>query len=394
MRDDVTSRIPYSCQTIDDSDVAAVVEAMGADFLTQGPRTRAFEEATKRWTGAAHAIAVSNGTAALHIGLQALDVGLESLVWTSPISFVASANAARYLGAEVDFIDVDATTGLIDPIAFEAKLGTAQAQGRLPNVLVAVHLAGHTTGFDRIAKLCTDFGVTLIEDAAHAFGAAYEDHPEIKVGAHPSSALATFSFHPLKSITTGEGGMIVTNSDETAMRLAELRSHGITKDPARLSVGRPEDGAWYYEQHALGFNYRICDIQAALGVSQMARLSDFMAARRDRARRYKDILADLPLGLPKPSETSSWHLYAVRLADAATRRKLYDGLKARAIETQVHYIPIPSQPFYRDLGHSPDATPRAEHYYETCLSLPIYPRLSDADQDRVRDAIADILNIG
>lgn len=389
MRDDVTNRIPYSCQTIDDSDVAAVVAAMGADFLTQGPSTRAFEDAAAKWTGARHAIAVANGTAALHIGLQALDVGPDSLVWTSPISFVASANAARFLGADVGFVDVDPKSGLIDPNTLEEQLAKAQAQDRLPDALVAVHLAGHTTGFDKIANLCDKYGVTLIEDAAHAFGAAYEDHPEIKVGAHPQSALATFSFHPLKSITTGEGGMIVTNSHETAKRLAELRSHGITKDPARLSVARPDDGAWYYEQHTLGFNYRICDIQAALGVSQMARLDDFMAARRDRARRYEELLKDLPLERPKPSETSSWHLYAVRLKDTATRRALYDGLNARGIETQVHYIPIPSQPFYRYLGHSPG--PGADRYYDTCLSLPIYPRMSDADQDRVRDAIGDIL---
>ncbi|MXQ09365.1 UDP-4-amino-4,6-dideoxy-N-acetyl-beta-L-altrosamine transaminase [Alphaproteobacteria bacterium GH1-50] len=388
MRDAVAERIPYSCQTVDARDASALAEAVSAPFLTQGPSVVAFEEAAARWTGAGHGVAVSNGTAALHIALQALDIGPDSLVWTSPVSFVASANAARYLGAEVDFVDVDPETGMIDPDKLAAKL---TAGGRKPDMLVAVHLAGHTGGFDRIAAICAEHGVTLVEDAAHAFGAAYEDRPNVKVGAHPLSTAATFSFHPLKSITTGEGGMIVTRSEDLAWRMAMLRSHGITKDPALLSVARPEDGAWYYEQHALGFNYRLCDIQAALGLAQMERLDEFMAARRDRARRYGEILAGLPLGLPAPSEVSSWHLYAVRAADAAMRRALYDGLKAQGIETQVHYIPIPSQPEYRALGFRPEDYPGAEAYYARCLSLPIYPRLTDADQDRVRAAIAEIL---
>ncbi|WP_373490189.1 UDP-4-amino-4,6-dideoxy-N-acetyl-beta-L-altrosamine transaminase [Parasphingorhabdus sp.] len=388
------SRIPYSCQTIDEDDIAAVAECLRSDFLTQGPRARAFEEAASAYVGAEHAIAVANGTAALHLVCMALGLESGGLLWTSPNSFVASANAGRYVGADVDFVDIDPQTGSIDPGALEAKLTEAALDGRKPDILIAVHFAGHSHGFDRIAALCAEHGVALVEDAAHAFGATYEDQPDRMVGSHPQSAAATFSFHPLKSITTGEGGMITTGSEALANKLAMLRSHGITKDPALMSSARSDDGAWYYEQHTLGFNYRICDIQAALGLSQLSKIDTFMAARRDRARRYAQLLSDLPLHLPLATDGSSWHLYVVRLDQAntsVTRREIFDRLRSRGIEAHVHYIPIHTQPYYRALGFSPGDFPQTEAYYDICLSLPIYPLLSDEEQDLVASAITAAL---
>lgn len=388
------SRIPYSCQTIDADDIAAVTECLQSDFLTQGPQTRAFEEAASAYVGAGHAVAVSNGTAALHLVCIALGLGAGDLLWTSPNSFVASANAGRYLGADVDFVDIDPQTGAIDPDALEAKLNAASAAGRKPAILIAVHFAGHTHGFDRVAALCAEHGVALVEDAAHAFGASYEDRPDQMVGSHPQSAAATFSFHPLKSITTGEGGMITTNSEDLANKLAILRSHGVTKDPALISDARPDDGGWYYEQHELGFNYRISDIQAALGLSQMRKIDTLMAARRDRARRYGELLSDLPLHLPLATDRSSWHLYVVRLdrnQTNATRKAVFDTLRDRGIEAHVHYIPIHTQPYYRALGFSSGDFPQAEAYYDTCLSLPVYPLLTDEEQDFVATATAAAL---
>jgi len=390
----VHSRIPYSRQTIDDADIAAVADCLRSDFLTQGPQTRAFEEAAAAYVGCEHAIAVSNGTAALHLVCQGLGLGPGGLLWTSPNSFVASANAGRYLGADVDFVDIDPQTGSIDPDALEAKLAKAGAEGRKPDILIAVHFAGHSFGFDRVAALCAEHGVLLVEDAAHAFGAVYEDDPQCKVGNHPLSAATTFSFHPLKSITTGEGGMIVTRSDMLARELGMLRSHGITKDPALMTHARQDDGDWYYEQHLLGFNYRMCDIQAALGVSQMQKIDALMEARRSRARRYAELLVDLPLSLPLATDCSSWHLYVVRLDPTRTqvsRRALFDRLRGERIEAHVHYIPIHTQPYYRKLGSTSGDFPQSEHYYDYCLSLPIYPLMSDEDQDRVVACLNDAL---
>lgn len=385
-------RIPYSCQSIDDDDIAAVTHAMRAPFLTQGPSTVQFEADAASYIGAGRAVAVSNGTAALHLLCLALGLNEKSLIWTSPISFVASANAARYVGASVDFVDVDPDTGCIDPRALEAKLIAASACHELPDMIIAVHLAGHTFGFNQVAQLCATYGITLIEDAAHAFGAVYQHDMTLKVGAHPLSAAATFSFHPLKSITTGEGGMITTNCDTLADSLAQFRSHGITKDPDAMRNMRPDDGGWYYEQHDLGYNYRLCDIQAALGISQLRKLDSFMTARRARANRYSDLLKEIPLKLPVKTDASSWHLFAARIdreRTNLTRRALFDYLRAHAIEAHVHYIPIHTQPYYRGLGFNPGDFPKAEAYYDTCLSLPIYPQMTDDEQDYVAETIKE-----
>jgi UDP-4-amino-4,6-dideoxy-N-acetyl-beta-L-altrosamine transaminase len=386
------NRIPYSCQTIDDTDIKAVTECLKSPFLTQGPITRSFEQETAAWIGVKRAVAVSNGTAALHLVCLALGLDDTGLVWTSPVSFVASANAARYVGAQIDFVDVDPKTGAIDPDILEAKLVTAAANNTLPTLIIAVHLAGHTIAFNRVAKLCATYGVPLVEDAAHAFGAVYEDDSTMKVGAHPLSTAATFSFHPLKSITTGEGGMITTQSETLADKLTDLRSHGITKNAEKMQVMRPEDGDWYYEQHDLGYNYRLCEIQAALGQSQLLRLDAFMDARRKRAARYAEMLKDMPVILPQETQASSWHLYAIRMdkkQSNLTRKALFDILRSQAIEAHVHYIPIHTQPYYRNLGFGAGNFPMAEDYYDTCLSLPIYPNLTDADQDFVVSAIKE-----
>ena len=384
------TKIPYSCQTIDEADIEAVANCLRSDFLTQGPKTKAFEHAAASYTGAKHAIAVSNGTAALHLVCQAMGLGPGGLLWTSPNSFVASANAGRYLGASVDFVDIDPATGSIDPAALERKLSTE----RLPDIVIAVHFAGHTHNFERIASLCHEHGVALVEDAAHAFGAAYEERSDVKVGNHPLTAAATFSFHPLKSITTGEGGMIATRSDELASQLTSLRSHGITKDPRLMSHAQDDDGDWYYEQKELGYNYRICDIQAALGISQMGKLDRFVESRRARARRYCELLSDVPLHLPEPTANSAWHLFVVRIDRTRTnisRRDLFEALRSRGIEAHVHYIPIHTQPYYRELGFAPGDFPQCEQYYETCLSLPIYPLMTDDEQDLVISELKDTL---
>ncbi len=382
----MTERIPYSCQNIDDTDIAAVVEAMRSPFLTQGPRVSDFEAAAAKKVGAAHGVAVSNGTAALHILYAALGIAPGKLVWTSPNSFVASSNAALYLGADVDFVDIDPATGAIDPAALERKLDECAA----PDLLSAVHFAGHTAGFERIAQICEAHGIVLVEDAAHAFGATYEDRPDTMVGAHPQSAAATFSFHPLKSITTGEGGLITTDIDSLAADLAMLRSHGTTKHEGCYTAAREDDGGWYYEQHMLGFNYRLCDLQAALGLSQIKRLDAFMEGRRSVARRYHKKLADAPLLLPSESDASAWHLFVVRLDRTktnVTRRRMFDALRAESVEAHVHYIPIHTQPYYRKLGFTDGDFPMAEEYYDTCLSLPIFPDMSDAQQERVVDLV-------
>ncbi len=384
------NRIPYSRQIVDEGDIRAVVDCLRSDFLTQGPRVTAFELETAACLGVGHGVAVANGTAALHLVCKALELGPGGLLWTSPNSFVSSANAGRYVGADVDFVDIDLQHGSIDPEMLARKLDNASRLGRLPDILIAVHFAGHTIGFDRTATLCAEYGVTLVEDGAHAFGASYEEAPGVRVGAHSVSAATIFSFHPLKSITTGEGGLVVTRSAELAKKIAKLRTHGITKKPELFLNADEKYGGWYYEQQELGFNYRICDIQAALGLSQLGKLETFLAARRARARRYAELLGDLPLVLPPLSNASSWHLFVVRVnrcRPEVSRKQVYDALREKGIETQVHYIPIHTQPYYRDLGFAQGDFEQAENHYANCLSLPIYPTMSDAEQDRVVDAL-------
>lgn len=385
------SPIPYARQSVSQADIDAVVRVLRSDWLTQGPGIAQFEEAATAYCGARHAIAVSNGTAALHLACLALDLGPGDLLWTSPNTFTASANCARYCGADVDFVDIDARSYNMSISALEEKLMRAKQAGRLPKVLVPVHFGGQSCDMLAIGKLATRYGFRVIEDASHAVGAEYRS---AKVGACSHSDIAVFSFHPVKILTTGEGGMLMTSDDGLARRLRLLRTHGITRDVSEMDGDG--EGPWYYQQVELGFNYRMTDIQAALGASQMQRLDEFLARRRALVRRYEEGLRDLPLSTPseKPLGKSSWHLYAIQLdleALGATRRTVFERMRAAGVLVNVHYIPVHLQPYYRNLGFKPGDFPASERYYERALSLPMFFGLSDADQDRVCTVLRESL---
>jgi len=386
--------IPYSTQDIDDSDITAVTKVLKSPFITQGPAIERFEATIGDYCRVPHTIAVSSGTAGIHIALAALDIGSKSRVWTSPITFVGTANAARMLGAEVSFVDIEPATGNIDTAALTEKLTTARRDGSLPTVLVVVHYTGRACDMATIHALCQPHNIAIIEDAAHALGAQHGDGHN--AGHSHVGQASVFSFHPVKSITTGEGGLVTTRSAALAKRLRRLRSHGTSHDrqdfvtPTRSPDAR---GDWYYEQLELGYNYRITDIQAALGANQMTRLAGFIAARRRLAQRYVHVLDGLPLHLPPPSDQSAWHLYVVRLAESArlSRRELFDALRAANIGVNVHYIPVHLQPYYAQLGFKPGDYPTSEAFYAGALSLPLYPKLTDDQQDRVVAVIRQAL---
>jgi len=378
--------IPYGRQEIDDADIAAVVAALRSDWLTQGPAVARFEAAMAEHCGAAHAVAVNSATSALHLACRALGVGSGDLGWTTPNTFVASANCLRYCGADVDFVDIDPRTRNLSVSALAAKLARAEQSGRLPKVVIPVHFAGRSCDMAGIRRLADRYGFRIIEDASHAVGATCEGVP---VGACRQADLAVFSFHPVKIMTTGEGGMVLGNDAGLMRRVVLLRSHGITREEGEMS-GKSE-GAWYYQQIELGYNYRMTDLQAALGSSQLQRVADFLARRRALAARYHERLAGLPLDLPPPSEESAWHLYAVRLRQPARRRAVFDVLRAAGIGVNVHYIPVHLQPWYRKLGFQPGDFPNAEAWYAGALSLPLWPGLTEAMQDRVVEQLASAL---
>jgi UDP-4-amino-4,6-dideoxy-N-acetyl-beta-L-altrosamine transaminase len=379
--------IPYGRQSIDAADIDAVVEVLKSDFLTQGPAVPRFEQAVATYCGVAHGVAVCNGTAALHVACRALDLGPGDILWTSPITFVASANCALYCGAEVDFVDIDPRTYNMSVEALAAKLDKAERGGKLPKIVMPVHLTGQSTEMRAIGDLARRYGFKIIEDASHAVGASYGNGP---VGDCRYSDIAVFSFHPVKIITTGEGGMAMTNDPELAWKLAMLRTHGITRDPARLRS--QSEGGWYYEQLALGFNYRLTDIQAALGLSQLQRIDEFLARRRRLAARYDEAFAGLPLTRPwqHPDTNSSWHLYVIRV-DAAVHASAFARLREVGIGVNLHYIPIPREPYYRDLGFDPADWPEAERYYAEAITLPLYAAMTDAEQDQVIESVAQVL---
>ena len=376
--------IPYSRQSIDQSDVDAVVAAMKDDFITQGPRIDAFERAVADLHDCAHGVAVCNATAALHIACLALDVGPGDLVWTSPNTFVASANCARYCGADVDFVDIDPETRNMSLAALEAKLASAKAAGRLPKVVIPIDFSGLPCPMPEIAALAAEYGFRIIEDASHALGASIDG---TMVGSRWAD-ITVLSFHAVKIITSAEGGMLITQDEGLADRLRLLRSHGITRDTDLME--NESDGPFYYEQVTLGYNYRITDLQAALGTSQLARLPARHAEREARAKRYDEILADLPLKLtPRiAGHVSAHHLYVVEILDEKTdRRALFEHLRESGIGANVHYIPVHIQPDYTRLGFARGDFPAAETYYDRCITIPLYPEMSDADQDRVAAAL-------
>ncbi|NWG31725.1 MAG: UDP-4-amino-4,6-dideoxy-N-acetyl-beta-L-altrosamine transaminase [Rhodocyclaceae bacterium] len=384
--------IPYGRQEIGDDDVEAVATVLRSEWLTQGPAVPRFERAVAGRCGAAHALAVNSATSALHLACLALGLGQGDLLWTTPITFVASANCARYCGAEVDFVDIDPCTCNMSVAALAEKLARAAVAGRLPKIVVPVHFAGRPCDMAAIHALGQRYGFRIVEDASHAIGASYRGEP---VGNCRYSDITVFSFHPVKIITTGEGGMALTNDAALAETMALLRSHGITRDPARMD--HEPDGPWYYQQIALGFNYRMTDIQAALGLSQLQRLDAFVARRRELAERYQQHLTDLPLTLPgeTPEERSAWHLYVIRLRREQirrTHREVFAALRAAGIGVNLHYIPVHTQPYYRQLGFRPGDFPEAERYYAEAISLPMYAALGDDQQDEVISAVAEAVS--
>ena len=385
--------IPYGKQSISDDDIEAVAEVLRSDWITQGPNIDQFERSLAAFCGAQYGVAVCNATAALHIACLALEVGPGDLVWTSPNTFLASSNCVLYCGAQVDFVDIDSATYNMDVAQLRAKLVRAKQAGRLPKVVIPVHFGGQSCDMAAIGALAQEYGFKVIEDASHAVGADYLDG---KVGNCRFSDFTVFSFHPVKILTTGEGGMVMTNQAPLQQRLQRLRSHGMTRDPALMQAA--DQGAWYYEQIELGFNYRITDIQAALGLSQLARLESFVAQRRALARRYDQLLANLPIRCPAqaPFGRSAFHLYPIWIDEAAsgkTRRAVFDAMRASGIGVNVHYIPVYLQPFYRGLGFAPGLCPEAERYYQGALSLPLYFGLSVPEQDQVVEALKAALGV-
>lgn len=383
--------IRYGQQDITQADIDAVVAVMRSDNLTQGPAIARFEQSVLAHCGAKHAVAVCNATAALHIACLALGLGPDDWLWTSPNTFVASANCGLYCGAQVDFVDIDPVTYNLCPQALERKLLQAEQEGRLPKIVVPVHFSGQPCDMRAIHALSLRFGFRIIEDASHAIGGRYLDEP---IGNCRYSDITVFSFHPVKVITTGEGGMAVTNDDELAHSLGLLRSHGITRDPELMT--QPMDGAWYYQQVTLGFNYRMTDLQAALGASQMQRLEHYVARRHQLARRYDELLADLPLTLPwqHPDGYSGLHLYVVRLQlnkIGRSHREVFEQLRSKEIMVNLHYIPVHTQPYYQQMGFKAGDFPEAERYYAEAISIPMFPTLTEAQQDEVVAALREAL---
>lgn len=395
--------IPYGRQDVTQADIDAVVEVLRSDFLTQGPTIARFEREVAAKVNAKHAVASNSATSALHVACLALELGPGDLLWTVPNTFVASANCGRYCGAEVDFVDIDPQTWNLSVPRLREKLVTAKKEGRLPKVVVPVHFSGQPTEQEAIWDLAQEYDFRVLEDASHAIGASRNGEP---VGNCRWSHVTVFSFHPVKIITSGEGGMGLTNDDELAERMAMFRTHGITRNPERMrhpnGPGQPdrapESGppAWYYEQQMLGYNYRMTDIHAVLGTSQLRRIDAYIDRRNALARRYDEALTDLPLQRPTvlPGNRSSFHIYVVRLQrdkGRKTHRQVFDELRQRGIGVNLHYFPVHLQPYYRDLGFGPGQYPEAEAYGESAITLPLYPELDERDQDRVIDAIRTVL---
>lgn len=376
-------QIPYGRQNIDETDINAVVDVLRSEFLTQGPAVPMFEAIVSDYCGSEFAVAVSSATAALHLACLALDVGPGDLVWTSAITFVASANCARYCGADVDFIDIDTQTYNMSVLDLERKLEVAQNCGRMPKVVIPVHLAGQPCDMKKIFDLSKRYGFRIIEDASHAIGGTYEGG---RIGSCQYSDITVFSFHPVKVITTGEGGMAVTNDGVIAGRLARLRSHGITR--ALDEIENVPDGPWYYEQLDLGYNYRMNDIQAALGISQMTKLDNFVIERKQINDRYNEMFMSKPIKIPFILETatSACHLYVARLdliSLRASLKQVFDRMRSAGILVNLHYIPVYRHPYYEKLGYEKCEYPAAEAYYSNAISLPIFPGLTIQQQEFV-----------
>jgi len=386
----MTTMIPYGRQDISETDIQAVVDVLRSDYLTQGPAVPAFEKSIADYCGVQHGVAVNSATSALHIACLALGVGPSDTVWTTPITFVASANCALYCGAKVDFVDIDPRTYNMSVERLVEKLALAEKLGNLPKVVIPVHLCGQPCDMAAIHALSRQYGFKIIEDASHAIGGKYRGET---IGNCRYSDITVFSFHPVKIITTAEGGMAMTNDAQLAKRMQLLRSHGITRDANEMT--HAPDGPWYYQQIDLGFNYRMTDLQAALGLSQMQRLDEFVAKRHNIAKRYDQLLADLPVLTPwqHADNYSGLHLYVIRLKlndIGSTHRQVFEGMRAAGVGVNLHYIPVHTQPYYEGLGFKAGHCPEAEQYYAEAISLPMYPGLTEAQQNQVIEVLRQI----
>ena len=383
--------IPYGKQEITQQDIDGVLEVLNSEFLTQGPKVPLFEKSLMEYTGAEHALAVNSATSALHIACLALGLGEGDWLWTTPVTFVASANCGLYCGAQVDFVDIDSDTYNMCPKRLEEKLINAKAEGKLPKVVVPVHLCGQPCDMAAIAKLAKEYNFKVIEDASHAIGGKYQGLP---IGNCKYSDITVFSFHPVKIVTTAEGGAALTNQKALSDKMALLRSHGITREPEQMEGD--SHGGWYYQQIDLGFNYRMTELQAALGVSQIKRLDDFITARHHLAERYNELLKSLPVVLPYQLENtySGLHLYVIRLQLnklSLTHKEVFDALRGKGIGVNLHYIPVHTQPYYERMGFSTGDFPESERYYNEAISLPIFHCMTEDQQDTVVKALTNIL---
>lgn len=381
--------LPYGRQSINQDDIDAVVAVLRSDWLTQGPMVEQFEQAVADYCGVKYAIAASNATAALHLACLAIGLGSGDRLWTSPNTFVASANCARYCGADVDFVDIDAQTYNLSVPALEQKLIQAAQFNTLPKVLLPVHFSGQSCDMKSIALLAKKYGIQIIEDASHALGGSYRSQ---KIGSCQFSEMAVFSFHPVKMITTGEGGMIVTDRLDLYEKLKQFRSHGIVQSPDTILKDNPDP--WYYEQQVLGYNYRLTDIQAALGISQLQRLDQFVARRQGIFDRYQEKLQDLPIQHPIVLSQSSHHLYVIRLKLEKmnrSKREVFSLLREQGIGVQIHYIPVHTQPYYRQLGFDWGDFPESESYYHETISLPIHYDLSETEHNRIIQTLREVI---
>lgn len=383
--------IPYGRQNINQVDVDAVVQVLQSDFLTQGPKVPLFEKTVADFVGAKYAFAMNSATSALHVACLALGLKEGDVLWTSPITFVASANCALYCQADVDFVDIDPDTYNLSVEALKTKLKLAKINNKLPKIVVPVHLCGQPCDMEQIYALSQEYGFSIIEDASHAIGGKYKDS---YIGSNQYSDITIFSFHPVKIITTAEGGMALTNNQELAKKMDLLRSHGVTRNPELMT--KPSEGPWYYQQVELGFNYRMTELQAALGITQLTRLESFVAKRHEIAEKYNEILKDLPLITPYqlPETYSGLHLYVIRLKLnelSKARKQIFEALREKGIGVNVHYIPVHTQPYYIQLGFKQGDFPEAEAYYEAAISLPMYPDLTDDQIQYVCESLKEIL---
>jgi len=383
--------IPYGKQNINQQDIDAVIQVLQSDFLTQGPQVPLFEKTVAEYVGVEYALAVNSATSALHIACLALGLQKGDVLWTSPVTFVASANCALYCGADVDFVDIDPQTYNLSVDALQKKLVQAKLENKLPKIVIPVHLCGQSCDMEKIHALSKEYGFRIIEDASHAIGGKYRS---AYVGACKYSDITVFSFHPVKIVTTAEGGMALTNNATLAQKMDLLRSHGVTRNTALMN--KETEGPWYYQQVELGFNYRMTELQAALGVSQMHRLTQFVEKRHTISNKYNEILKDLPIILPYqiPESYSGLHLYVIRLKLGelkASRKQVFEALRAKGIGVNVHYIPVHTQPYYENLGFKLGDFPVAEAYYDSAISLPMYPDLTDAQIQYVYESLKEVL---